>query len=54
MAADGSGSSVETVTPIPTATISTTSRTLVRARPTSPRQKTSRLRTAHFSRPKIA
>ena len=49
---DGSGSSGETVTARPIARIITTMRTFSRARLTMPRQKTSCLRTANFSRAK--
>ncbi|MNI79876.1 hypothetical protein D3C73_1363660 [compost metagenome] len=52
MNSDGSGSSGDTVTARARAMIITAMRTLSRARLTMPRQKTSRLRTASFSKAK--
>ncbi|MNR44693.1 hypothetical protein D3C85_1634650 [compost metagenome] len=52
MKSEGSGSSGETVTARARAMIITAMRTLSRARPSMPFQKTSRLRTASFSRAK--
>ena len=50
ISSDGSGSMGEMVTPSATAMIITAIRTFSRARPTTPRQKTSFLRTTHFNR----
>gem|GEM_PF-4858047 len=52
ISSDGSGSSGETVTARARAMIMTAMRTLSRARPSIPFQKTSRLRTASFSKAK--